>query len=558
MLAQAVNQEEELLEKLSLAKGEDRLPVILQLQQFYLYEPMDWVYNNQLLTEARDMQNIKYQSIALTNRVAYYYRKFHTDSVFFYAEKAEQFHRKHNCYKDLYLAKQMLLFRLFDQGKYSEGLDMAMNIFDEIQKLDNRELMITGYVIMADSYKYLGFNTEAIRYFKEARAQGFPGEESPYKVLECFESMANCYQNMNMKDSLFVYTDSLDMEINKINIKYPTFNVEEFKISVLLYKSFYYIEQKEYEKAWRYIEKADSMIEGKAFPIQSFLSDEKKMRYYNAIGNYEKANQYYNICLNYTKSRHWESETRNLLRFKAVAYAKQGRNTEAIEVYKEMERHIDSINKERFLTDLNHFRISHIEEKAKDEILYHKERYRLTAHLNILFSILVIILLFTCILIWIHLRAMKKKNYSLFLQLKDLSETKMKLLQFKEMVQMRISNNQDSRTTEDKLYDKVETFMNKSLPYLNSDYSRKDLIQDMGTNETYLSKAIRKGMNMSINEYIKHWRVEYAKYTLLQDMNLTIEQIAYDSGFSSLRNFYRTFKDAYGMSPSEFRNYVKK
>ncbi len=67
----------------------------------------------------------------------------------------------------------------------------------------------------------------------------------------------------------------------------------------------------------------------------------------------------------------------------------------------------------------------------------------------------------------------------------------------------------------------------------------------------YLNKVIRKNFNQFLNEY----RIEESKLRLInaEFNNNTIEQIMYDSGFSSKSVFNTAFKANTGVTPSKFR-----
>jgi AraC-like DNA-binding protein len=49
-------------------------------------------------------------------------------------------------------------------------------------------------------------------------------------------------------------------------------------------------------------------------------------------------------------------------------------------------------------------------------------------------------------------------------------------------------------------------------------------------------------------------RLDKARTALAQDQRRKIIEVAYSCGIESLSVFYRGFRDAYGMTPTEFRN----
>lgn len=107
---------------------------------------------------------------------------------------------------------------------------------------------------------------------------------------------------------------------------------------------------------------------------------------------------------------------------------------------------------------------------------------------------------------------------------------------------------------EKRLFDDLEQWMSAKRPYLRHDLSRRDLTSELRTNECYLTNAIRKCANKTINEYINSYRLEHAAQLLLASgEEVTIESVAYDSGFSSQRHFYRLFQSRYKQTPARYR-----
>ena len=57
----------------------------------------------------------------------------------------------------------------------------------------------------------------------------------------------------------------------------------------------------------------------------------------------------------------------------------------------------------------------------------------------------------------------------------------------------------------------------------------------------------------SLSAFVTACRVEHAARLLLERPEMPVVQVATASGFSSVNHFGRSFKSAYGLSPTEFR-----
>ena len=88
--------------------------------------------------------------------------------------------------------------------------------------------------------------------------------------------------------------------------------------------------------------------------------------------------------------------------------------------------------------------------------------------------------------------------------------------------------------------------------YLEPRINLSLLARRMGSNETYISKAINTGLGTSFSYFINRQRVEHA-LRMMQETDLTILDIALQSGFNSKASFNRVFKEHQKATPSAVR-----
>lgn len=97
----------------------------------------------------------------------------------------------------------------------------------------------------------------------------------------------------------------------------------------------------------------------------------------------------------------------------------------------------------------------------------------------------------------------------------------------------------------------------QSKPYLDPDYSLKQLSDQLGTNTVYASRMINEFFQQSFTDFINQFRVEEVKQRLGEDSGDKLLAVALESGFSNKHTFNRVFKKHTSLTPSAYRDSVK-
>ena len=84
------------------------------------------------------------------------------------------------------------------------------------------------------------------------------------------------------------------------------------------------------------------------------------------------------------------------------------------------------------------------------------------------------------------------------------------------------------------------------------DLTLKNLASKLGYSEFYTSKKFKEISGMQFRDYLRNRKLAFALKEI-RDTNRGILDIALDYGFSSHEAFTRSFKSAYGIAPSEYR-----
>lgn len=103
---------------------------------------------------------------------------------------------------------------------------------------------------------------------------------------------------------------------------------------------------------------------------------------------------------------------------------------------------------------------------------------------------------------------------------------------------------------EDAFLLKLNSIIFKNLS--NSNFGAEELSKEIGLSSSQLFRKIKAVTNLSVSIYIRNIRLEEAKKLLLNDSNINITEVAYDTGFSTINYFSKCFKDYTGKSPKEY------
>ena len=86
----------------------------------------------------------------------------------------------------------------------------------------------------------------------------------------------------------------------------------------------------------------------------------------------------------------------------------------------------------------------------------------------------------------------------------------------------------------------------------NEEITLKKLSDSLGYSEFYVSRRFKEISGMQFRDYLRYRKLAFALKDV-RDTDKSLLDIALDYGFSSHEAFTRAFKEAYGITPSEYR-----
>lgn len=104
------------------------------------------------------------------------------------------------------------------------------------------------------------------------------------------------------------------------------------------------------------------------------------------------------------------------------------------------------------------------------------------------------------------------------------------------------------------LFDTIEKKMSDEHLYRTNGLTLETLAEAIGSNRTYVSRAVNMFAGVSFSRYVNHFRVEETVKRLSEPASdILVKELAYSLGFRSDSVFSKVFKSETGMTPNEFR-----
>ena len=108
------------------------------------------------------------------------------------------------------------------------------------------------------------------------------------------------------------------------------------------------------------------------------------------------------------------------------------------------------------------------------------------------------------------------------------------------------------------LRSKLEKLMVEDKIYINSSLKLNTLASKLNISGHQLSQFLNDNLGKSFSSFVNEYRIQAASKLLTTENQFSLEGIGREVGFSSKSTFFATFKKMKGMTPSQFKNQLKK
>jgi signal transduction histidine kinase/ligand-binding sensor domain-containing protein/DNA-binding response OmpR family regulator len=137
-----------------------------------------------------------------------------------------------------------------------------------------------------------------------------------------------------------------------------------------------------------------------------------------------------------------------------------------------------------------------------------------------------------------------------------LKKTVANLLNNRERLKGKFQSQSEGKIEKIDLKSSDEALMERVLKMINENIANPDLSVEMlsagvGLSRVHLHRKLKELTGQSTRDFIRNIRLKQAG-ELLRAKKLTISEVAYAVGFSSLSHFSNSFRELYGMTPKEY------
>ena len=440
----------------------------------------------------------------------------------------------------------------YADGEYGKSITLAKEILAFVgdgTTPNDVEMKCRALMQMADCENKLGHITESEQLFLQCiddlmtstqRATDY-GEIDP--LIYTLLSLNDLYIDNKMPEKALPLMAKMDTAMARLTRcpNTPDWVMQKRRNNVTISKAMVYAANNQKEQA------ETLFREYQQFQGSGALDKAAEGLYLSMTGRYDEAVRLFDETDSMMRSNGdpvIDLYVKTLFNYKYEALQKAGRTAEALALGDRIRQLTDSIRLQERQADVEQLQ----EIKQQEEEIASKHQ-ALVVHRIIIASAFLVCLLIAYLLwrSYKYNKVLTEKNRKLY---EEIEQRRQEQQQEMELLQ---AAPEEQLTTEQQLFRRLCTLMDEKQPYTDETLNRDTLAQLAGTNEKYVEQAIRQcSKGETVSDFINRYRLEHVA-RLLKTTSDPIAIVGELSGIPSRATLARLFRNAYGMTPSEFR-----
>ena len=548
------HQKDSLLNRVTSVEGSAKLEAYYDLTSFLYFREQNvdsvlkYLYLNE--KEAEKQNNLKTQRNVRKNIGGLFRNRGLYDKFLDRAYDDLAFMEKHEFWDNYYDLTRKIVESYHYTGHNKKALDAATAFYEQAKRRNQSEGIQSTLYAIGFYYEANKREAEAEKYFRMSLDEANRSGKITDIKLTCYYQLVSSLINHRKWDECKEIFPQWEADTKK-HEEDETRSSSSLYLNLYVMYLHYYAGMKDDVQAEKYCR----LLEEK-WPesrIAHLAATSNWASIYQTRKDWAKMLEYSEKAYKLHESYNSLLSMATLTQYKAKALNYLG---QADECYAEIEHYAtlrDSLANQELNAQLDELRTQY----EVDKHIAEKEKVRNYMY----FAFAGCVLLIFALSIWINYsQKVVKKNRGLFRQIKeqDILTDELEREREKNRKLLALVENEDitpsEKDEEDELFRRISVLMKTDKLFTNSQITRKTMGEKLNVGERYLHDCIRKNTDMGFSEYVTSLRLSYSRQLLAQPgSNLTIEAIAFDSGFNSRATFYRQFKEKYGLTPDEFR-----
>ncbi|WP_455586873.1 helix-turn-helix domain-containing protein [Bacteroides sp.] len=252
----------------------------------------------------------------------------------------------------------------------------------------------------------------------------------------------------------------------------------------------------------------------------------------------------------------------SMLRLLAQTQQKLNHPNEANALYNRALTLTDSLVSRQQQQALMEFSVINQLQQYKDTIRQQEQQLHTHRQLSLLGALILLLSSAVIMLALRHIRHQQKYNKSLFVRIREQQKAEEELQRLRTLAQSHtaplVSNTtMDDTTANNKTLDCLDSWLNEDNRFLCKDITADEAARQCYIDKRELNELLLTHRQLNFADYLTTKRLSYACRRLLDPDYATVEVVAEESGFNSLRTFLRRFKEQYNLSPTEWRKIAR-
>lgn len=541
------HEKDSLLKVIPSLTGGERLNAYYQLMLsvYHNEENIDsvQVYFNDYIQEARSQNNLKEEGMVYVNLLAAYCNREQMKDAIQQAPYILNFLKENELWEYYYQAYAIFLEACFFDKQYQKTISQAKELYESAKEQGNDNGISAAFYSMALAYNKTGRIREAEEYFRKCIDIQQKSNNKTSLLTQSYYYLFEIILYEKRSEEALGLIDDWKKAIKDYEIRNTLQNP-------IAYAQIYF-DKDQLSEAEAYCDSSLMICSDPSnaanIAFQKALILKSKKEYSQALKLLDKA---YDTFFAYNE---WDV-TIEIMKAKMQILLGGEDNKNALSLFDTILARKDSLSNQEFHAQLDELRTQY----EVDIHIAEKEKVRDYMY----FALAGCVLLAITLAIWIYYnRQITKKNKALAKQIKELQKQQEKaeteLLNKLDLETEDVDDDLCPERRKDQLCIAIRDLLLKEKVYRDSAMTRDNLIERLGTNKELFIDAFQYCFGMSFSEYVNSLRLKDA-IILLEESDLTIEEIAEKVGFGTVRTLQRQFQSKYNMSPKDYRKVTTK